>query len=369
MRLPFATAPLPACGFWLAALSVGGGIAAEPPVAGGPEAAVTLAGVTLGERVSGENLSLSDLDHRVVLLAFWTRARKAGEVGLPVLEQAHRSLGPGGLSVVGIHLDRGTTVEVRRAARDLGLTFPIFDGGSVEGIKDGEPPYAVLFDHRGQCLGRGPLEAMAAQAGPAIAAAPPVVLAGRRLTQLASLERLLRDDSKLVAALRKAEGLIESADAATAEEATYVVERLRAQGEAWLARAEALKSSDPPAAAALLQRAATAYRGDEIGRRAADHQRDWKRDKAFSAGLQAASLVAQLEALRGQALTRPGGSRSPAGGQAVAGMKAAAAIPPPLKAQMAQLAALVLELSPDSQAAARAEEIALELGLQATAIP
>lgn len=353
-----------------AALGVSLAFAAEPAAPQAGNLPFTLADVTLGEHVSGEDVTRGDLEHHVVLLAFWTQARKAGEAGMPLLEQAHRSLGPAGLRVVGLHVERGAVPEVRRAALELGLTFPVFDGGAVKGFDPEEPPFALLFDHGGRCVAQGGLAEMAARAVAAVNAAPPVVLAGRRLEKLTAFERMLRDEAKFGVVLRKAESLTADDDGTLAEEATYLSERLRAHGEALLAKAEALKPNDPLEAATLLHRAATAYRGDAIGRRAVDCQREWKRDKAFSDGLQAASLAAELEALRGQALARPPGGRSqPGGSPAVAGIKAAAAIPPPLKAQMAQIAAMVLQLSPGSKYAVRAEQIALELGLHPSAGP
>jgi len=141
--------------------------------------------------------------------------------------------------------------------------------------------------------------------------------------------------------------------------------RLAAHGESLLAKAEELKGSDAYEAAGLLQRAVNAYRGTDIGKRAAESQREWKRDKQFTDGLQAAGLTGQLEALRAQALTQTAGGRGqPKGAPAVAGVGAGDKIPSPLKAQMGQLATLVRQLSPGSKYAARAEEIAVELGLQ-----
>lgn len=344
--------------------------AAEPAAQPDQAIAFTLADLALGDHVSGENLTPDSLKHHVVLLALWTQMRKSGSLGMPALEQVHRALGPAGLQVVGLHVDRGAVPEVRRAALELGLTFPIFDGGSVQGFDLDEPPVALLFDHTGKCIAQGTLAEVAARAGAVVNAAPPAVLAGRRLDALKALERMLRDEAKYGAALRKVEPQMEDEDGPTAEEAKYVVERLRAHGEGLLARAEAVKSDDAPQAFALLQRVALAYRGDAIGRKATDWQREWKREKAFSDGLRAAGLIGELEALRAQALARPAGGRPRAPGTpVVAGVDAANSIPPPVKAQLAQLVALVRQLSPGSKSADRAEQIALELGLQLPAAP
>lgn len=371
---------MPACatsaiGLTGLALGLAGFAATAAAQAVAPAAAelpFTVADITLGTHVLGEELTPESLQHRVILLTFWNRESKACTECMPGLERVHRTLGPAGLLVVASHVDRGAAPEVLDTARKLGLTFPVFDDGSVKGLDIPDPPEVLLFDHTGTCIAKGRPAEVAGKAAAAVAAAPPVVLAGRRLEKLAALERMLREEAKFGAVLRKAESLTASEDAPTAEEAGFLVDRLTAHAEMLLAKAEELKGGDAPEAAGLLQRVATAYRGNDIGKKAADWQREWKRDKQFADGLQAAALAAQLESLRAQALAqadaagsrgRPRPGQLP-GGAAVASVDASDKIPPPVKAQMAQLAGMVRQLSPGSKQASRAEEIAVELGLQ-----
>jgi thiol-disulfide isomerase/thioredoxin len=360
----------------LTALVVGLGsvaaVAADQAPAPAADPPYTIGDVTLGTHVLGDEVTPESLAHRVVLLTFWNIESKACTAAMPGLEQVHQTLGPAGLLVVASHVERGAAPEVLDKARKLGLTFPIFDDGSVKGLDSPDPPQSLLFDHTGACIGerRGPPAELARRAAAAVAVAPPAVLAGRRLEKLAALERMLRDEAKYGVVLRKAESLAKSEDGPTAEEASFLVEQLTGHGEALLAKAEGLKGSDAYAAAGLVQRVATAYRGNAVGKKAAEWQREWKRDKQFTDGLQAAGLIAQLETLRRQAVAQPSGGRGrpsprqPPGGPAVAAVGAGDRIPPPMKAQMAQLAGMVRQLSPGSKYAARAEEIAVELGLQ-----
>lgn len=367
---PFASTTL-----GLAGWAVGFGALAATAAAQAPAAAelpFTVADIALGTRVLGEELTPESLQHRVILLTFWSRESKACTECMPGLERLHRTLGPAGLLVVASHVDRGAGPEVLDTARKLGLTFPVFDDGSVKGLDTPDPPESLLFDHTGACIAKGRPAEVASKANAAVAAAPPVVLAGRRLEKLAALERMLREEARFGAVLRKAEGLTASEDGPTAEEAGFLVGRLTAHGESLLAKAEELKGSDASEAAGLLQRVAVAYRGNDLGKKASDWQREWKRDKQFADGLQAATLAAQLESLRTQALAqaeaaggrgRPRPGQRP-GGAAVASMAASDKIPPPFKAQMAQLAGMVRQLSPGSKHATRVEEIAVEFGLQ-----
>jgi len=361
-------------GLWCLVVSAawGGGLAAAPP----PD--LTVAAITLGPRATGPTLTAEALAHRVVLFVFWRRGCDECLAAMPMLEQTHRALGPSGLLVLGSHVERGTLSEVRQTVDKLGLTFPIVDDSKLAGYDVPTPPHALLFDHTGRCLAQGSPREMAAEAATVMRDAPPVVLQGRHLEKLAPLERLLKEEVKFGAALQKAGDLTSADDAATAEEATFVVERLRAHGAAMLAEADAARAADAHEAAAILQRAMTAFRGDAVAERAGELLREWRRDKRFTDGLQAASLSAQLEGLRLQALaaaaqppTARGGvaPRSPSSPPRTASIGTVARVPPLIRQQMAQLAGLVRRLSPESRYASRAEAIAVEFSLDLPAAP
>ena len=325
---------------------------------------IALDAVTLGDHASGETITKDTLAHRVVLLVFWSRTCDTCKATLPMLEQVYRSLGPAGFVMVGCHTTRGSAPEIRDTAEKLGVTFPMVTRAEVAGLDTTVVPLCLLFDHTGKAIARGTPAQIGTAAAAAVQAAPPPVLAGRHLDKLAALEKMLRSEAKFGAVLRKAETLTESEDEPTAEEATFLVEQLKAHATDLLAKADEAKDTDAVRAAGLLQRVATAYRGGDIGKEALAKQREWKRDKQFTNGLQAANLTAQLEGLRSQALAmgRRQAGRRPQGN--VAGMNAAAGLPPQVQGQMAQLAAMIIGLSPGSRSAARAEEIALEFNLQ-----
>jgi len=223
------------------------------------------------------------------------------------------------------------------------------------------PPHAMLFDHTGRCIARGSPRELADKAARAVQTAPPVILAGRKLEKLIGVEKMLRDEARFVAVLRKCGSLVDSADAETAAEAAFVIERLTSHAEALLAEAEEHKASDAYRAAGLLNRVVAAYRGHDASKRAVDLQREWKKDKQFADGLRAADMAGQLEALRGQALTQASGGKNQ--GQDIASMAVVNKIAPAVKSHLAQLAGMVRQLSPGSKFAARAEDIAVELGL------
>ena len=336
-----------------------------PPVAKGPaqlNMALTTANITLGDPISGGDVAAESLEHRVVLLDFWGVACPACLATMPLVEQLHQTLGPAGLIVIGAHTEGGSEADLKKAVAKLGITFPIVSHAVVEGGMDFEaPPHAMLFDHTGRCIARGSPRELADKAARAVQTAPPVILAGRKLEKLIGVEKMLRDEARFVAVLRKCGSLVDSADAETAAEAAFVIERLTSHAEALLAEAEEHKASDAYRAAGLLNRVVAAYRGHDASKRAVDLQREWKKDKQFADGLRAADMAGQLEALRGQALAQASGGKNQ--GQDIASMAVVNKIAPAVKSHLAQLAGMVRQLSPGSKFAARAEDIAVELGL------
>jgi peroxiredoxin len=355
---------------------------APPQPAGKLSLDFTTANIALGEPLAGPELTAESLQHRVVLLAYWGLDCPVCAATLSQLEGVHRTLGPAGLLVIGPNARGGDEAALKNTIESLGVTFPMVSSAVVQGGMDFEAiPHLMLFDHTGRCIARGSPGEVADKVARAVKAAPPLVLAGRTLEKLAGLEKMLRDEAKFGVVLRKAGELVSSAEEATAEEAKYVAEKLSAHADKLLADAEAAKATDAYAAAGLLQRAATAYRGLDAGKRAADLQREWKRDQQFTNGLRAADLSVQLEAFRGQALADASGNRTQPGrnqrgrnqpgqpGREPARMEVVNRIPPAVKGQLAQLAAAVRQLGPGSKYAQRAEEIALELGLELPAGP
>lgn len=358
-------------------LSLASAAAADPAGAAPADAAAlpltfTVADVTLGDPVTGESLTTDSLKHRVVLIELWNHETKECIAELPLLEQLQRAQGAAGLLVVGMHLKGGVPVDVKQAAEKAGATFPTVLGTSIKGLEPPSLPHAVVFDHTGACIARGTVQEVAEKAVAAVRAAPPLVLAGRHLEKLPALEKMLRDESKFAAVARKATESAESTDEPTAEEAKFVLECLEKHATATIAKAEELKAVDAYAAAALLQRLGTAFRGNETGNRVLEMQREWKRDKQFTAGLQAAQIAGQLETLRAQAIAQASAPRGGYGRQPapkVASLDAAKKIPPQVKNQLSHMVGMVRQLGPGTKYATRAEEIALELGLEIPATP
>ena len=326
---------------------------------------VTTAGIRLGSHVSGPQLTPQSLAHRVVLLEFWGVSCPPCIASMPKLEEAHQELAPQGLVVIGAHAQGGDPAAVRAAAAELGITFTIVAEASVQGGNNFQGiPHCMLFDHTGKCVYRGsPFRAHDAILA-AVKAAPSGLLEGRRLEKLAALNEGLRNEAAFGPALRKAASLTSSKDAATADEAKFVVEKLEAHGRRMLAAGVEMKAANPAGAADLVQRCSTAFKGSDVGAEAADTLREWKKDKGFQTAIKAAQQLAKLQVLRANVLRafgdEPDGKITP---------EMVKAVPAPTRRQMTDAVRGIQKTAPGSETAATALRLATEFALDVGAAP
>jgi thiol-disulfide isomerase/thioredoxin len=320
-------------------------------------AAITIAGIRLGNLVSGPLRSPESLAHRVVVLEFWGVNCPPCIKSMPTLESLHRQLGPAGLTVIGAHAQEATPVEIREVIDELGVTFTIVENASVAGGMDFTGiPHCMVFDHTGSCIYRGHPARAHDLIVAAVRSSPAAVLEGRELKKLGSVSRQLRDESAFAAVLKKAESLARSADPETAREAAYVAEKLKAYGQRLLDGARDAEAADPLRAVSLAQRCVAAYRGSDTGTQAASLLRAWKQDRRFQDSIKAARQCSQLEAARTRILRALGDPEEIT-------PELAERVPEPLRKQLADTVASIHDLSPGSAAATRADEIATELGV------
>jgi thiol-disulfide isomerase/thioredoxin len=325
---------------------------------------VTAAGIRPGAHVGGPMLSAESLANRVVLLEFWGLNCPPCIRSMPMLEELHTTLGPHGLVVIGAHAQGGSAAELKPQVAKLGVTFTILENASVEGGMDFQGiPHCMLFDHTGACVYRGsPFNAQEAVVA-AVKAAPGSILEGRTLAKLPELNTLLRDERQFAAVLKKARGLIGSGDAETADEATFVVEKIEAYGRRLLDEARSGKETNPAQAAENVQRCAVLFKGSELGTEAAKLNGEWKKDKPFQATVKAGQQLVKLEQMRDYVREQLG-----VDADATVTAEQAAAIPGALKGQIRSLAQGIGKACPGSPLADKAAAIAAEL-VPATGTP
>jgi thiol-disulfide isomerase/thioredoxin len=267
------------------------------------DAGVTTAGISLGGLVSGPARTPDSLAHHVVVGEVWGVNCPPCIKSMPALEMLHRQLAPAGLVVIGAHAQEATPAEIKEVVDELGVTFTIVENATVAGGMDFTGiPHCLVFDHTGSCIYRGyPTRAHDVIVA-AVRSSPAAVLEGKELVKLDS------------------------------------------------------QAEDPLRAMHFAQRCAAAFRGTATGTQAAALLKDWKQDRRFQDSVKAARQCGQLEATRGRIVRSLGDPDqiTPA---------LAAKVPESMRKQMADVVTSIRRLSPESVAAARAEEIATEFSL------
>ena len=113
--------------------------------------------------VSGAQRSLADYRGEIILLNIWATWCRPCEDELPSMERLYRELGPEGLRVVAVSVDRESRHKVQEWVEQLGLTFTILQdrSGRIEELyQTTGVPESFVIDQNGVILKReiGPRE-------------------------------------------------------------------------------------------------------------------------------------------------------------------------------------------------------------------
>src|SRR5262249_18555601 len=163
---------------------------------------------------------------------------------MPKLSAWHAELAGQGLVIVGVHSQNGTAEKIKATAQAHGATFTIVENAAWQ-KNPGHKflPHCLLFDHEGKCIFRGDPKQAEPRLRRALARPPAPLLEGKKLTKLVALGQAVRKETNLGAVLKQAQARETSADAATAEEAKYLVEKITARGRRQLDEAAAGKET------------------------------------------------------------------------------------------------------------------------------
>ena len=262
---------------------------------------MTVGDVSLGKHIFGPALKEENLKHRVVLIEYWGINCAPCLASMPRLVALQSELKQHGLVIVGAHAQGGSEADVRSMAQSRGVNYTITDRGN---IKDGNDfrgiPHCFLFDHTGKCIYRGGPGDVEPLLLKAVAAAPPAVLEGRKLTRLATLSTQLKKEANFGSVLQQAQARVKSADSTIADEASYLVEKLDAFAAKQLDEVDSDKAEHPLASWTLVQRVATNYRGTDHAKKAGELLAELRKDKPFQTELKAAQSLGEIRTLEGQ---------------------------------------------------------------------
>jgi hypothetical protein len=292
-----------------------------------------------------------------VLLEFWGVNCPPCLASMPKLSAWNFEMQSLGLVVIGAHAQGGPAERVQATARSRGANYTIVENASV---KDGHDfrgiPHCILFDHTGKCVFRGSPDEVEPVLRRAVLEAPPMVLEGKKLNKLAALNPRLKREQGFGAVLKKVKADTTSKDAATAEEAMLVVEKLTAYGRKLLDEARDKKEKEPLTTWLLTQRVATNFAGTELGTEASTSLNDLKKDTKFQADLKAWLTLQNVRTLQAT-LVAPPGVENPADARFQT-------LNARTLRQMTDLIKQMRKSSPESKATEDAKQIAEQLALK-----
>ncbi|OAI49358.1 hypothetical protein AYO44_06400 [Planctomycetaceae bacterium SCGC AG-212-F19] len=266
--------------------------------------------IDLGKAVMGPPVTPTELKDKPVLIFYWNATTSSSMSFFPKVNAWDNELGNFGLSTLGVHLTGATKNDFAAEARNRGVTFPITESRftSKAMVTDSKDfPHAVVFEHTGECVFRGP----------AFEAEEPMrVAVGKYLLAAIGKDSFAKSIAPLAEAIGKGKApatifpqlasLAKVTDAETAEQAKLMLEKLSAGGERTLTEGEALVTKDPVAAYMKLEKLPAIYKGSPLATKATDLLTKLRKDKGVQFELRARTTLAVVQRMDVDLSSRPG---------------------------------------------------------------
>lgn len=278
--------------------------------AGNPD--ITLKNLTLGDTVFGEQYSLEALRHRVVLVEFWGINCGPCIASIPKLSNWQDTYKSKGLVVIGVHCQRASNEALKALAKEKGVTYTIVSSGKVAGSNFSGIPHCFLFDSTGECVYEGSPFRAQEHLKDALARAPFAALGDREFVKLRSISEGLERGMTPARAFKKAEEMLNSPDAETAEEAKYIVSALTTWGQKLIDNAMGAKDDDPVRCVTGLYVIRKRFEGTDLGKQASTKLAELKKDVEFQSELKARRVLGRITSIE-DTLMRIGRDRGTTG--------------------------------------------------------
>jgi thiol-disulfide isomerase/thioredoxin len=109
------------------------------------------------QTLDGNNLKLSDLRGKAVLLNFWATYCGPCKIEMPWFVELQKEYGPQGFQIVGVAMDDASTEDIAKFAKEMGVNYPILLGKESVGESYGGVnalPTTFFLDRDGKIIAR-----------------------------------------------------------------------------------------------------------------------------------------------------------------------------------------------------------------------
>jgi len=267
--------------------------------------------VELGKAVgAGPQVVRTELKDKPVLIFYWNATTSSSMSFFPKVNAWDNELSNFGLATVGVHLTGATKNDFLAEARNRAVNFPISEGRFIEGgmVTDSKDfPLAVVFEHTGECVFRGPAfeaeETVRVAVGKYLLAGVGRDSYAKSIAPVAEAIGKGKAPSTVFAQLAS---LAKVTDAETSEQAKLMLEKMSAGGERVFAEGEALVAKDPVGAYLKLEKLPVIYKGSPVATKANDVLTKLRKDKAVVFELRARTTLSVVQRMDVDLSSRPG---------------------------------------------------------------
>ncbi len=221
---------------------------------------------------------------------------------MPHLVQVQEKYKSQGLIVFASHCQQVEQAKVVALCRSKKVNYTVVDGARLQGDESKGIPHAWLFDASGKCVMEGHVEQFTAKIEELLRTEPHWITGGKKLEskEAKTIAEGLKAQKPFGWALEQCEAILKKGGESKAtEEATFLKERVVAEGERRLAEAKAMEEENAFKAELLYKEIEGTFKKGEAGNKAAERAKELKKDKAFQDEVKVGKMVAQIEELCG----------------------------------------------------------------------
>lgn len=201
-----------------------------------------------------------------------------------------------GLIVIGGHCQAPEKEKVVSLCRAKKVNYYVGQGARVSGDNAGGLPHAFIFDASGKCVKEGHPEELWKFLEDLLKTEPHWITRGKKLTSSAkAIGEGLKAGKSFSWAWSECESLLKKSDEKAKEEAEFLKEQLKAEGDRLLGVAKELEGENAFKANLAYEDLSKTWKKTEAGTHADERLKELKKDKAYQEEVKVGQIVAQVD--------------------------------------------------------------------------